>query len=96
MRVLYVSCASKVKPSTFVCRAMCSTVMFIIRPRLFLYYAWSGVNRVQVILSGFSEIFFFPGKNCMWVWLYEFLGCTRACMCRGDGDLICVGHDLNR
>ena len=31
-----------------------SAVLFILRSRLFLYSAWSGVNRVQVVLSGFS------------------------------------------
>ena len=24
-----------------------------------------------------------------------FLGCTRACVCRCDGDVICVDHDQN-
>ena len=28
--------------------------------------------------------------------LYAFLGFTRACVCRCDGDVICVCHDLNR
>ena len=28
--------------------------------------------------------------------LYIFLGCTRACVCGCDGDVICIGHDLNR
>ena len=36
------------------------------------------------------------GQNFMYVWLYVFLGCTHACVCRCDGDVICVGHDLNR
>ena len=27
----------------------------------------------------------------MYVWLHVFLGCTRACVCRCDGDVICVG-----
>ena len=33
---------------------MGSVVLFILRSRLFLYSAGSGVNRVQVVLSGFS------------------------------------------
>ena len=55
------------------------------------------MNRVQVVLSGFSvRLFcFLPTKNCMWVWLYVFLGCTRACECRFDSDVICLGYDLN-
>ena len=30
------------------------------------------------------------------VWLYVFHGCTLACVCSCDGDVICVDHDLNR
>ena len=33
---------------------MCSAVLFILRSRLLLYFAGSGVNRVQLVLSGFS------------------------------------------
>ena len=35
-------------------------MLFILRSRLFLYSAGSGVNRVQVVLSGFSvRLFYF-------------------------------------
>ena len=54
MCVLYVSFGSKVRPSTFGCVAMRSAVLFSFRAKLFLYYAGSVVNRVQVVLSGFS------------------------------------------
>ena len=54
MCVLYVSFGSKVRPRSFGCVAMGSAVLFILRSRLLLYYARSGVNRVQVVLSGFS------------------------------------------
>ena len=98
MCVLYVSFGSKVRPRTFGCVAMGSAVLFILRCRLLLYYAGSVVNKVQVVLSGFSVTIrlFCPGKNFMLVWLYVFLGCTRACVRKCDGDVICVGHDLNR
>ena len=43
-----------VMPRTFGCIAMGSAVLFILRSRLLLYSAGYGVNRVQVILSGFS------------------------------------------
>ena len=43
---------------TFGCVAMRSAVLFILRSRLLLYSAGSGVNRVQVVLSGFSKGFF--------------------------------------
>ena len=54
MCVLYASSGYKVRPITFWCVAMRSAVLFIFRSRMLLYSAWSGVIRVQVILSGFS------------------------------------------
>ena len=51
MCVLYVSFGSKVKPITFGCVAMGSALLFIVRSRLLVYSAESGVNRVQVVLS---------------------------------------------
>ena len=56
--MLYVSFGSKVRPRTFGCVAMGSALLFIVRSRLLLYSAGSGVNRVQVVLSGFSERLF--------------------------------------
>ena len=53
MCVLYVSFVSKVRPKTFGCVAMGSTVLFILRSSLLFYLAGSGVNRVQVVLFGF-------------------------------------------
>ena len=29
----------------------------------------------------YEIVLFCSGKNCMWVWLYVFLGCTRTCVC---------------
>ena len=54
MCMLYVSFGSKVRPRTFGCVAMRSAVVFILRSRLLLYSAGSGVNRVQVVSYGFS------------------------------------------
>ena len=51
MCVLYVSFGSKGRPRTIGCIAMDSALLFILR---FIYSARSGVNRVQVVLSGFS------------------------------------------
>ena len=60
---------------------MGSVVLFIVSSRLLLYSAWSGVNRVQVLLSGFSvKLLFCRSNNFMSVWLYVFLGCTLACV----------------
>ena len=57
MCVLCVNFGSKIRPRTFGCVAMGSAVLFILRSRLLLYFAGSGVNRVQVVLCGFSVIF---------------------------------------
>ena len=64
MCVLYVSFGSKVRPRIFGYVAIGSAVLFILNSRLLLYSAGSGVNRVQVVLSGFSVGLFCPGKNC--------------------------------
>ena len=45
---------SKVIPRTFGCIAMGCVVLFILNYRLLLYSAGSLVNRVQVVLFGFS------------------------------------------
>ena len=58
MCVLYVSYGSKVRPITFCCVAMGSAVLFIWKSIILLYSAMSGVNRVLVVLSGFSVILF--------------------------------------
>ena len=66
MCVLYVSFGSKVRTRTFGCVVMGSSLLFILRSRLFLYSAGCGVNRMQVILSGFSvRLLLCPGKNVM-------------------------------
>ena len=48
MCMLYVSFGSKVGPRTFGCAAMGSALLFIVRSRLLVYSAGSGVNRMQV------------------------------------------------
>ena len=54
MCVLYVSFGSKVRPRTIGYLAMGSALLFIVRARLLVYSAGSDVNRVQVVLSGYS------------------------------------------
>ena len=56
--VVYVRFGSKVRPRTFGCVAMGSALLFIVRSRLLAYSAGSGVNRVQVVLSGFCKRLF--------------------------------------
>ena len=65
MCVLYVSCGYKVRPRTFGCVAMGSALFCIFMSRLLVFSAGSGVNRVQVVLSGFSvRLFcFFQAKT---------------------------------
>ena len=58
MCVLYVSCGSTLRPRTLRCVAMGSALLFIVRSRLLVYSAGSGVNRGHVVLSGFSKRLF--------------------------------------
>ena len=75
---------------------MGSAVLFILRSRLLLYSAGSGVNRVKVVLPRYSMRFFFQAKTlCRYGCMY-FVAELCLCVCRCDGDVICVCHDLNR
>ena len=76
MYVLYVSFGSKVRPRTFGCVALGSAVLFILRSRLLLYSAGSGVNRVQVVLSGFSVRLF-----CLFVGMVVCISWLHSCLC---------------
>ena len=49
---------SDVRPRSFGCVAIGSALLFIVRSRLLVYSAGSGVNRLQVVLSGFSKRLF--------------------------------------
>ena len=48
--MLYVSFWSKVRPRTFGCVAMDSALLFIVRSRLLVYYAGSGVGKGPLVL----------------------------------------------
>ena len=80
MCVLYMSFGSKVRPRTIGCVAMGSALLFIVRSRLLVYSAGSGVNRVQVALSGLSKrlFCFVQQKLCVGMvvcisWLHSYL-----------------------
>ena len=91
------SLGSKVRPRTFVCVAMRSAVLFIFRSRLLLYSAGSGVNKVQVVLFGFSVrlVCFVQAKTlCRYGCMYFFAALVLVCV-DVMVDVICVGHDLN-
>ena len=52
------------------------------------------MNRVQVVLSGFSMILFCFVQIQLYVGMVVcFVGCTRACVC--GCDVVCVGHDIH-
>ena len=83
MCVLYVSFRSKVRLRTFGCIAKGSAVLFILRSRLLLYSAGSGVNRVQVVLSGFSvRLFCFVQAKtlCMYGCMYSLAALVLVCV----------------
>ena len=85
------SFGSNVRPRTFGCVAMRSAVLLIFRYRLLLYSAGSGVNRVQVVLSGFGvRLFCFVQTKT--ICRYGCMYFLTALVCV---DVICVGHDLN-
>ena len=80
MCVLYVNFGSKVRSRTFGCVAMGSALLFIVRSRLLVYSAGSGVDRMQVVLSGFSKRLFyfvqaklFVGMVVCTSWLHSYL-----------------------
>ena len=80
MCLLYMSYGSKVKPRTFGCVAMGSTVLFF-RSRLLFYSTESGVNRVQVALYGFSVSLFCyvqAKTSCRYSCMY-FLALVLVC-----------------
>ena len=82
MCVLYMSFASKVRP-TFGCVAMGSAVLFMFRSRLLLYSGGSGVNRVQVVLPGFSvRLFCFVlSRQKLYVDMVVCIYWLHSCLC---------------
>ena len=83
MCVLYVSFGSKVRPRTFGCVAMGSALLCIFRFRLLIYSAGSGVNRVQVILSGFRmrlSCFVQAKTFCMYGCIYFLAALVLVCV----------------
>ena len=67
----------------FGCVVMGSAVLFILRSRLLLYSAGSGVNRVQVVLFGFSvRLFCFVHAKplCRYGYMYFLTALVLACV----------------
>ena len=83
MGVLYVSFWSKVRPRTFGCVAMGNALLCIFRSRLLVYSAVSGVNRVQVVLTGFSmRLFYFVQAKtlCRYGCMYFLTALMLVCV----------------
>ena len=83
MCVLYVSFVSMIRPRTFGCVAMGSALLFIVRSRSLVYSAGSGVNRVQVVLSGFCKrLFCFVQEKplCRYGCLYFLAALVLVCV----------------
>ena len=81
MCVLYVSFGSKVIPRTFGCVAMGSVHCCVFRSRLLVYSAGSGVNRVQVVLSGFTMFCFVQAKTfCSYGCIYFLAALVLVCV----------------
>ena len=68
---------------TFGCVAIGSALLCIFRSRLLVYSAESGVNRVQVVLSGFSmRLFCFVHAKpfCMYGCIYLLAALVLVCV----------------
>ena len=82
MCVLYVSFGSKVRPRTFGCVAIGSALLFIVRSRLLVYPAGSGVNRVKVVLSGISKrLFFVLSRQKLYVGMVVCISWPHSDLC---------------
>ena len=81
MDVLYVSFGSKVRPRTVWCVPMGSAVLFILRSSLFLYSAGPGVNRVHVVLLGFSVKLFVLSRQKLYVGMVVCISWLHSCLC---------------
>ena len=74
---------SKVRPITIGCVAMGIAVLFILMSRLLVYSAGSGVNRVLVVLSGFSVglLCFVQAKSlCRYGCMYLLAALVLVCV----------------
>ena len=77
MCVLYVSFEFKVRSRTFRYVAMGSAMLFILRSRLFLCSAGSGMNRVQVVLSGFLCLY----RQKLYIGMVVCISMLHSCLC---------------
>ena len=79
---------SCVRPITFGCVSMGSAVLFILRSRLLLYSAGSGVNRVQLFCLDLACDNFVQTKTlCRYGCMYFLAALVLVCRCDGEGHL---------
>ena len=78
--MLYVSFGSKVRLRTFGCDTMGSALLCIFRSRFLVYSTGSGVNRVQVVVSGLSMRFFFS-RQTLSVGMVVYISWLHLCLC---------------
>ena len=81
MCVLYVSFGCLVRPRTLGCVAMGSALLCIFWSRLLAYSAGSGVNRVQVVLSGLSMLLFCLSRQKRYVGMVVYIYWLLSCVC---------------
>ena len=83
MCVLYVSFGSMVGPRTFGCIAKGCELLCILRSRLLVYSAGSGVNQVQVVISGFSmRLFCFVlSRQKLYICMVVYISWLHSCLC---------------
>ena len=74
-----VSFGSTVRPTPFGCDSMGSAVLFTLRYILLLYSAGSGVNRVQVVLSGFSVRCFVLSRKQRYIGMVVCISWLHSC-----------------
>ena len=60
---------------------MGSALLCIFRSILIVYSAGSGVNRVQVVLSGFSMRLFVLSRQKISVGMVVYISCLHSCLC---------------
>ena len=87
-----VSFGSKVRPRTLGCVSMGSAMLFILRSRLLLYSAGSGVNRVQVVcldlvLDRFVQAKSLWGYGCMYFLVILVFVCVDVMMMSSAQDI---------
>ena len=95
MCVLYVSFGSKVRPRTLGALPWVVLCCLLLGPDCAYILQGSGVNRVQVVLSGFNKrlFCFVQAKTlCRYGCMYFLAALVLVCVgC--DCDVICIGHD---